>query len=160
MVILKKVTVQYVRNEDRIRMTAEPDNNPPVVFWLTLRMSRLLVKSLCDHLERTTPTQPVIDRDMSLTCRQRDAEWQLQPSAPVLHTNATSNFVPDRIDVSFSPKSAAIAFPLGISERAEMNMSPQELRQWLSLLFRMFREADWPLDIWPKWFTASEPAKN
>ena len=159
MLNLKKVTLQYSPYEDRIRMMAEPESGEPVAFLLTLRMSRALAGMLCSHLERTLPPSSPVSRDMQLACRQRDAEWQLQPSEPVCFTSAMNDYLPEKFDLSCSPQSAAIKFPAG-DDIAELRMNLVELRQLLSVFCRIFRKAGWPMDAWPEWFITEGPVSN
>ncbi|NTV01830.1 MAG: hypothetical protein HGB04_03470 [Chlorobiaceae bacterium] len=159
MLTLKKVTLQYSPYEDRIRISGEHDSGDPVAFLLTMRMSRMLAGLLCTHLERTAPEKRLVGRDMQLACMQRDAEWQLKPAEPVRFETGMAMYLPEKFDLSCTPEIAAIAFPAG-SDRAELKMNMTELRQFLSVFYRLFRSADWPMDAWPEWFIAGEPANN
>jgi hypothetical protein len=160
MLILKKVTLQYVLNEDRICMTAEPDGMKPIIFWLTLHVCRQLVPVLCGHLERSTPERPVIGREMQLSCTQRDAEWRYESQAPVETSEAALMYLPSRIDYAFSGDITGLSLPLGEEEKADLRLTMQELRQLMAIMYRLFLHAGWPTDVWPAWFTDDEPGQN
>ena len=42
---------------------------------------------------------------------------------------------------------------------AAMVLQPRPLRQWLSILFDAWQQAEWPLEVWPDWLRESVPAK-
>lgn len=161
MVHLKKITLRYVEVEDRVRMSAEHDEDGgPIVLWLTLRFCRMLVKALCRHVEKIPSSQTAFDRDTLLSFRQRDAEGQLRPSAPVRFVPDGNTVVPERVALSFSSEGVVLRFFSGHQTLAFMSMSHTELLQWLGLLYKIFRKSGWPLDSWPEWFTLSDYSRN
>lgn len=158
---LKKVTLHYSPIDDRIRMSAELEDGGYLVLWLTLRFCRLLVSTLCRRIEDTVSRQAVFDRDFLLSFRQRAAEWQHQPAAPVSpYDGVVRSVLPERLKASFSSRSVVLKFYIGTEQVARMSLSHTELRQWLGVLYRMFQKAKWPLDTWPEWFTLSDCSRN
>ena len=155
--LLTKVTVTYSEVEDLICMSALLQEGEPVVFWLTLRLCRLVVRALTDHLERSVSGSDLIDIGLLLTCRQRDAEWQHEPSEPVHYSTGSQVVLPERVDLSCTTESVALLFPMDDGDIAQLPMSMQELRQWLGIVHRQFQRAGWPMDEWPEWFTPSAP---
>ena len=162
MVLLTKVTVTYSEVEDRICMSALLQESEPVMFLLTLRLCRLLVRALTDHLERSVSGSDLLDIGLLLTCQQRDAEWQHEPSEPVRFSKGLQVLLPERVDLSYTAESAVLLFSVGDGDIAQLPMSMQELRQWLGIVHRQFKRADWPMDVWPEWFipTAPGPGRN
>ena len=160
MVLLTKVTCMYSEVEDRIRMSAMVKEGEPVVFWLTRRLSCLLVQALTGYLERSVSPSALVDTGLLLSCRQRDAEWRHEPSVPVSCRDDSLGILPERVDLSCSAESAVLLFPLGNGEEAQLQMSLQELRQWLAIVYRQFNHAGWSMDVWPEWFLQSEPGRN
>jgi hypothetical protein len=157
---LKKVTLRFDPAEDRICMMAEPRDNKPILFWLTMRICRQLVPLLCGHLERTTPKKPVISHEIQLSCMQREAEWKFQSSKPVEMAGDSSMVTPSRIDYTFDGEVTALSFPVEGAQNVDLKLSLLELRQFLALLHRLFQRAGWPMDVWPAWFTVASPAAN
>jgi hypothetical protein len=156
---LKKVTLRYSEREDRIGMFAELDEGDGMVIWLTLRICRLLVNSLCKRVEQeVSPVQ----RDLELPFRQQKAEWQLRPSKPVVveHAGAQHTAVPDSIKVSYSAQGVSLVFCAGNLHVAMLALTQTELRQWLSMLYRLFRKAKWPMDGWPAWISQAGDCRN
>ena len=160
MVELTKVTCMYSEVEDRIRMSAMLKEGEPVVFWLTRRLSCMLVRALTGHLERSVSRSALVDMGLLLSCQQRDAEWQHEPSEPVSFRDDSLRILPERVDLSCSAESAVLLFPLGNGEEAQLQMSSQELRQWLAIVYRQFKHAGWSMEVWPEWFSHAEPGRN
>ena len=157
---LTKVTCRYSAFEDRICMSAMLKEGEPVVFWLTQRLSFMLVRALTGYVERSVSRSALVDMGLLLSCQQRDAEWKHEASEPVRYRAGSLRILPERVDISCSPESAALLFPLGDDEVAELQMSMQELRQWLAIVYRQFKHAGWPMGVWPEWFAQAEPGRN
>ncbi len=160
MVLLTKVTCTYSELEDRIRMSAMLKEGEPVVFWLTQRLSCRIVRALTAHLEKSLSQSALVDMGLLLSCQQRDAEWQHEPSEPVPFKEETLRILPEKVDLSCSPESAALLFPIGEGEDAQLHMNFKEMRQWLAIVHRQFKNAGWPMGVWPAWFTQAEPGRN
>ena len=154
---LSKVTVTYSEVEDRICMSALVKEGDAVVFWLTYRLCSRLIPALTGHLERTVSRSALVDMGLLLACQQRDAEWQHEPSEPVSFSAGSMVVLPERVDLSCSTESVTLLFPVGDGEMSKLQMSMLELRQWLAIVHRQFEHAGWPMEVWPEWFTQTEP---
>jgi len=159
-IILTKVTFMYSEVEDRILMSAMPKGEPPVAFWLTQRLCRRLVLAITDYLERSASSSALVDIGLHLSCQQRDAEWQHQPSEPVSNRIGSLLVLPEKVVLSCSAQSALLLFPLADGQEAQLQMNMQELRQWLAIVYRQFQKASWTKEFWPEWFTKSELGRN
>lgn len=159
---LKKVTLAYSPLEDRIRMTAERNDGNPQGYWLTMRMSSQLVRTVCRQLEQNDNegSQARLDQGTRHAVQQQAAEWQHKPSEPVQVSREVPMITPASIDVAFSADRTALLFPVEKDSKASLQMNRTELRQWLSILYRMFRNAGWPLDAWPAWFSGRNVSHN
>ena len=161
MVILKKVTLQYIEIEDRIRMSADFDGEAPAVFWLTQRLCRRMVPKLSGHIENLTQTSPLVDQELMLSVQQHDAEWKKALLEPVKVRGFEHSVLPETVDLQCLAKGAAIIFPFDIKgEQARLQMNVAELRQWMGGVYRQFRVAGWSMEVWPEWFALSESGKN
>ncbi len=161
MVKLKKVTLQYIEIEDRIRMLADLDGEERAVFWLTQRLCRRLVPKLVHHLEHSAPDSHLVDKGLMLSVQQHDAGWQQKFSEPVRSTGLSRSVLPEKVDLFCPAGGAAIVFPLDDGgEPARLQMTMLELRQWMAVIYRQFQVAGWPMEVWPQWFALSEPGQN
>ena len=141
-------------------MSAMVKGGAPVVFWLTLRFCCRLIRALTGYLERSVSQPGLVDMGWLLSCQQRDAEWQQEPSEPVDLCAGASLVLLYRVDLSFSAERVALLFTLAGGDEALLQMSLLELRQWLAIVYRQFQRAGWPLEVWPEWFTLVESGRN
>ncbi len=161
MVLLKKVTLQYIEIEDRIRMSADLDGENSAVFWLTQRLCRRLVPRLVGHLEHSAQKSSLVDKGLMLSVQQHDAEWQQRRSEPVRICELARSVLPEQVNLYCPAEGAAIIFPLDAGgDRARLQMNMVELRQWIGVVYRLYRVAGWPMEVWPRWLALSEPGKN
>ncbi|HWQ27129.1 MAG TPA: hypothetical protein VN367_10180 [Chlorobaculum sp.] len=160
MLVLEKVTFHYNEIEDRICMSADVVGGEKVLFWFTQRFSRRIADALCAYCEKSRQDSPVIDRNLLLSCQQREAEWANKSPEPVKAEAATRSFFPATVNLTFSPEQVQMRFPLQDGEVAAMPFSQSELRQWLSILYRTFRLAEWSTDSWPAWLKQDGPVNN
>ncbi|NTV17279.1 MAG: hypothetical protein HGB09_07540 [Chlorobiaceae bacterium] len=158
--MLKKVTLQYIEIEDRIRMSADLDGEEPAVFWLTQRLCVRLVKKLSRHLEHSAPQSLLVDKGLMLSVQQHEAGWRQKYSEPVRIGGLSRSVLPEKVDLICPAGGAAIIFPLYEGEPARLQMNMLELRQWLAVVYRQFKIAGWPMDAWPQWFNLAEPGHN
>jgi hypothetical protein len=147
---LEKLTLDYVAAEDRILLRAQDQSGTVVTFWLTLRMSRALVKALLAYLENVTPTRATSDRELMQAFRQTSALMKFEPSAVVQTTDAAPLLV-TTLDLQRKPKGVLLQLPIPDADMAELALDSVQLRQYLHILRNMFVRAEWPLDDWPAW---------
>ena len=158
---IKTVTLRYVAFEDRMRMAARLDGNDQIVFWLTLRHCQRILPVLVKCLEGEKGIESAVEKSLAHSFRQKAAEWEKKetPSAePVLPSGEERSLLPERVIVVCAEKGVTLFFPLEEGKKsAKLMMSLQELRQWLGILYRQFKRAEWPLEMWPEWFTGTTP---
>lgn len=147
---LEKLTLDYAAAEDRILLRAQDQSGTVVAFWLTLRMSRALLKALLAYLENVTPTPATSDRELMQAFRQTSALMKLEPGAAVQTTDAAPLLV-TTLDLQRKPKGVLLQLPLPDGDMAELALDSVQLRQYLHILRTMFVRAEWPLDDWPAW---------
>ena len=141
-------------------MSAMLKEGEPVVFLLTCRLASRLIGALTAHLEQTVSRSALVDMGLLLSCRQRNAEWQHEPSAPVYSTQNSLRILPDKVNLACSSQCVVLLFPLVDGQQVELQMSLLELRQWLAIMHRQFKKANWPMEVWPEWFTLAESGRN
>ena len=152
---LTKVSLFYSSTEDRLCLAGDAGEDAPVTLWLTLRLSRLLVDSLTKFIELASPVPHGANRDMVLSFQQSAAEMRNEPSDPVKPSNDAPPALVTLVNIEQRDDSLAMLFPLPNERTAGVVFSVQQARQWLGILLQQFRAADWPLDGWPDWMTAT-----
>lgn len=147
---LDKVTLDYVAVEDRVLLRAQDAAGNVVAFWLTLRMSRALLKSLVEHLENLTPKLPATDQEILQTFRQTSALMKLSSTEAVQAAKSAPSLI-TTLDLQRNPNGVLLQLPLADGATADLALDSVQLRQYLHILRSMFLRADWPLDDWPSW---------
>jgi hypothetical protein len=160
MLVLEKVTFHYNDIEDRICMSADVMGGEKVAFWFTQRFIRRIADALCSYCENSRTDSSLVDKPLLLSCQQREAEWAHQAPEPVRLEEASRSFFPATVDLTFAPGQVQLRFPVQDSEVVAMSFTHTELRQWLSILYRTFQLAEWPIDSWPVWLKQEGPVNN
>lgn len=161
---LERVTTRYSVAQDRICLAGELPGGSPVVLWLTQRLLRRLLPPLLAWLqEQGGAAHAVMGQalyaDALQGFAQQAARAQLQPQAPVQVPEGSLSCLVERVDMGRSPEAVRLVFRDAQGVVAAMVLHPQPLRQWLSILFDAWQQAEWPLEVWPDWLRESVPAK-
>lgn len=160
---LQRVTTEYVKAEDRLRLTDELAPGDIVVLWLTQRLVHRLVGHLCRSLDdQTSHKSPSREMQANViqSFTQQAARAQL-PSQPAVQAIKTSQqWLVTSIDVIHTACKITLSFK---SEKpggqARLTLDEQPLRQWLSIVFELCCKVGWPVKVWPDWVRdASQPA--
>jgi len=154
---LKKVTLNYSNVEDRIRMDAESVQGEVIVFWLTQRLCRELVKSLVSYFNKadmattgaSTRSLPSVQKFL-----QQTASKNKPRVAAVAAAEPQQAVLLDKVQLRTSTRMIQMSLPLAESDQAVLVFSPQEARQWMGILYQQYRRAEWPLEIWPRWIAS------
>lgn len=165
---LERITTRYSAEQDRIRLAGELPGGEPVVLWLTQRLLRRLLPSLLAWLEEQGGTPNVDAETGAGTARalysealqgfaQQAARAQLEPQAPVRVPEGSPACLVQSVDVGRQPGGLYLAFRDTQRAVAAMALQPQPLRQWLNILYDAWRQAGWPLEVWPDWLHESAP---
>ncbi|HEU4852809.1 MAG TPA: hypothetical protein VFT37_11720 [Telluria sp.] len=163
MILLQRVTTEYVDAEDRMRLTAADAEGVAVQLWVTQRMLNRLLPHLFAWLERQAGEgeHAVMMQEFA----QQAARDALEPSAPV--AAATGGACRLCHEVDFVPRDLAVGLTFKVlgddgESRAvgTCMFASRPLRQWLSILGDQFAKAEWPRTAWPDWFTPAAPTST
>lgn len=153
---LTRVTVHYVPQEDRVRLSGRTTDQRVVALWLTQRLlSRLLVR-LFPLLQppgqggagaaRAAPVQSQLQ-----AMAQDAARLEHQRVAPV--SPPETGWLIREVTLGVELRRVRLGWCAGQGEVAWMSLTPEALRQWLNILYDAWREAGWPTALWPAWMT-------
>lgn len=161
---LTRVTVHYVPQEDRMRLSARTADQRVVALWLTQRLlSRLLVRLFPLLLPPPGPGEVGAARAACATCVTRAASVQSQlqamaqdaaqlehqPVAPVAPPE--TGWLVEQVTLGVELRRVRLGWCAARGEVAWMSLTPEALRQWLNILCATWQEASWPLALWPTW---------
>ena len=164
---LSKVTTRYSAHQDRLCIDGQSADGQVVSLWLTCRLMRHLIPLL---IKLITPAADAADKATTL------AEWALtsakaqqkpQPpvtrravpraGSPATQTPPAANWLVSTIELKSSPKQAVLVFRLSANQDvATIAFPPVHLRQWLSIVYRHWCGAGWPINEWPSWIREAE----
>lgn len=153
---LTRITTRYVAVEDRVRLAGERVGGSQVAIWLTRRLLQGLVPKLLSSPDAAPGAAPGVipaHRELLLGFAQQKALAAHVPVAPVAPPAEAESWLAERAAISRSPQALTITFESADGQAASMLLTPAAVHQWLAIIYRAYRSAQWPLDIWPAWVT-------
>lgn len=135
------MTTQYVADEDRILISASTAKGGTVRLWLTHRIVGRLVPALA-KLVQPRHQDPVYCKVMD-EIAQQNAEQRQEPQEPVIAASPGHEWLVRKINIQKGERGVALVFVGPDGERARISFSGELLRQWLGIVRRVCRTADW-----------------
>lgn len=167
MTVLRRLTTEYVEIEDRIRIAGQTPKDTQVVMWLTNRLATRAVPQLLRWLENqaapsvatshTSASSQAVKRELQ-SFAQATAVAGLKQQKPVTARADDPAWVAKAIDIKATPSHLSITFRGGLDQSAGVRFDAVALRQWLSILHRVWAKAQWPPLVWPEWISSDQSA--
>jgi hypothetical protein len=165
---LHRVTSEYIQNEDRFRLTGEDQMGNALCLWLTQRLALRVVSHLVTDIATHSPEaiqNPSQDDDANKLLQgnaQQAAQEGLSPQEAVASTSTTRALLIQEVDMNRAPD-GAVGFvfkdgPEPTAQKIALGFQPQQLRQWLIILYSQWLLSEWPVTVWPEWITGQEAA--
>ena len=157
MITLQRITSEYIESEDRIRLTAISNAEKTLILWLT---QRLLIRLIAHFLEWLEKEAPEVARSSAISnenksalqeMAQQSAAAKLQEQSAVTANSEAATLLVKEIDIKMSEEAAVLVFKCDDGQKAKLSFTVQQLRQWLGMIHRLWRLAEWPVSIWPDW---------
>jgi hypothetical protein len=162
---LTRLTTEYGPDVDRIRLAGETGPDDAVVMWLTRRLLDRLLPHLLEWLvargaDRAQPG----DRgygELLQGMAQQSARAALPAQPPVDAARAGRDWLVRSVDISTDASVVRLGFAVpDEGEPITLDFEQQPLRQWLNIVHDRYRQAGWPMDLWPTWMTeAARPTE-
>ena len=139
--LLRRLTLDYSANEDRIKLAGLTAEGTFVITWLSLRLLARLIPHLLNRCG--TLLAPALQNEKhSETLNQSVA-----PEEPVIPSSGALEFLAGSADISQATGAVIVAF------RDEENMVRFVLpitnaMRWLGGLRKLYQVAEWPMDVW------------
>lgn len=162
---LTRLTTEYVPDEDRVRLAGETGPELAVVMWLTRRLLDRLLPHLLEWLvARGAGQAQAADRgygELVQGMAQQSARAALPAQPPVDAARADLECLVRSVDVTADASFIRLGFALpDDAEPITLDFEQQPLRQWLNIVHDRYRQAGWPMDLWPSWMTeAARPTE-
>ena len=154
---LRRITIEYSEQEDRIRLAGLTQSSQTVIMWFTMRlMSRLIVHCL-GLLERGSLESKIIltenekSKESIQNFVQKSAEEQIIKETPVEVSVESPEHLIVEIDVKNTDSGLSIIFKGKSDSVHNIFFNGEQLRQWLAMLYSVWQKAEWPKTMWPDW---------
>ncbi|MDP2196532.1 MAG: hypothetical protein Q8J72_11170 [Rhodocyclaceae bacterium] len=154
---LQRITTEYDKAEDRIRLTGETDKGTTVVLWHTRRLLDRLIPHLTLWLEHQHADLPRADLIQEFA--QQTAQSQFVPQAPVTAPGREGLLV-QAIDLTPGAEQLHLSFKTGEGQPVGLSLAALPLRQWLTILHQAYGTAEWPTTVWPAWMTEARQSST
>ena len=157
MTILQRITTEYIESEDRIRLTAITDAEETLILWTTQRLLIRLVAHFLGWLEKEAPEvarSSAIGTGATSALQgmaQQSAVANLQEQSAVTANSDSAALLVKEIDIKMSEAVVLLVFKCDDGWKAELSFTIQQLRQWLGMIHQLWRQAEWPVSVWPDW---------
>ncbi len=144
---LSKITTVYSDQQDRVRLLGDTDQGTTCEIWLSNRLLNRLVEALMNNTHSDD-----FQSDAVQAFQHEAASAALEPQAPVQAQQQPVSWLAQSIDVNRGNGASSLLFKDDQDCTAVIAFSDTELRQWLSIVFQAYQNAQWPLAVWPTWF--------
>lgn len=150
-----------------MRISGANEQGEITSFWLTQRLLFRLVKHLVTLLEKNPPGGEKLQAhderisEMVQGMEQQAAQAALKnDEAPVRDPQSDQAWLALEVDISHTERHIQLRFRNEGGASAHVSLEIAHLRQWLSILYRLWLQAEWSTTIWPHWMRESMPAKK
>jgi hypothetical protein len=150
MTILQRITTEYIDLEDRVRLTGEAATGATVSLWLTQRLLGRLVGAILPWIAEGDDGYQAVKNGFSQAAAR--AGLQRQPPVPA----QSSPCLVTKVDLRHNAEALTLTFCGAEGLAAELTLQRQDMRQWLNILFDIWRAADWPPSVWPDWMNSQD----
>lgn len=159
---LLRITTKYIEIEDRVRMDGISNEGEAISLWFTQRLLIRLAQKGIVFLEKQ-PLEltkiPVTDeqsRSDFQSVLQQSAKTETEKESAVLVNKDSQSLLVREIDLQISNDGIVLVFRETQENQAMLVLSLKHVRQWLSILCKLWQQADWPMGIWPNWVVTPE----
>ena len=159
---LQKITTEFVEIEDRLRVTAVTEDGETVVFWFTQRLLKRLIDHCTNWLIKVIPDLAKSaaianeSREEFQTLAQQSAQQEIIEETAVVAQLGSESFLVLEVDLKFDKNSLMLIFKSDQKIHSCLTFTSQNLRQWLSMVYKLWQKAEWPASIWPEWINTSQ----
>ena len=91
---------------------------------------------------------------------QQSAREAMGQQPPVMPTGNSEKWLVRSLDLNWGPGQIVLVLKGEGDQAATIGFPTLIARQWLNVVYDLYRKADWPLTIWPDWMSegAAAPA--
>jgi hypothetical protein len=159
MKIFETFTTGYDEVEDRISLVGSCLKGDVVQLWLNLRLMQKFLPPMMDWLKNTDRAEPAKAAQVQ-GFMQQSAREAMGQQPPVMPTGNSEKWLVRSLDLNWGPGQIVLVLKGEGDQAATIGFPTLIARQWLNVVYDLYRKADWPLTIWPDWMSegAAAPA--
>ena len=151
---IHRFSLVYDIPEDRIAWDVEDTEGVATRLWLTQRLCRALLTAIFPMVQAPAAADLAAEHESTLQSWEQAAAMSEFGKVPAVTPNDSSTAgLVRQINLAPSGETTTLTFEFGDGEVRTLGVGRAELRQTLSVLYRLQAAAGWPLDLWPDWIT-------
>ena len=153
MLVISKFTQHFDAEKNKIRLDLKSVDNLKLSLYMDRRLTRLVAISLLNKLDDELKTKFGSAKFGGIhSFEQSIADASLKPKTSPVHIEKSYQcFLVDSVNLSFSKDRRKIIFNFNSEQKAILDLSTLQSRQWLRILCKACLQANWARDIWPQW---------
>ncbi len=176
MLILQRITSEYIASEDRFLFSGRTDKGVEVSYWITQRLLLRLLSFVLDWLEahREELERQAAKNLMAPMLPKSAAEHEAEAEAAKSDGEADSTAAGKSgkedaaellraADIRVSTDRFTLVFKPRRGENAQLSLQLLEAWQWIAILQTLWKRAEWDESVWPDWIEevkAPHPGKS
>jgi hypothetical protein len=149
MLELDRVTTLYSREQDRISLNSILREGGTARIWLTQRIVHRLIPALVKIVEPSHADR--VYAEIVAGVSQQKAVDRQEPLAPVKVTEPEHEWLVSKVELKQLQSGTLVIFCSATGQQARVAMNAVLMRQWLSILRRVYITAEWQGADWPDW---------
>lgn len=149
MIELEKATTLYSQDQDRVSINATIRGGGTARIWLTQRIVHRLVHALV-KIVKPQHDDPIYAEVIASVAQQKAVDRH-EPQAPVKADAPEHEWLVSKIDLQIPQSGVVVMLYSAAGQSARLSMSAELLRQWLSILRRVYEITEWRGAEWPDW---------
>lgn len=187
MLILQRITSEYIATEDRFRLSGITEQGGEVRYWITQRLLLRLLGFLLDwlakhreELEKQAATAMLGPMVTKLSKHRGRGDTQTTGGAIAEQGAESAENAPAddespaedqaaeaellfEADIRIASNRITLVFKPRHSEHSQLSLQLDEAWQWIAILHTLWQRAEWNLAVWPDWIDqvkAPHPSKS
>ena len=152
---IHKFSLIYDADQDRLAWDTEDMDGGTTRLWLTQRLAKGLVSALIPLLQTATPQEVAPQHESTVQSWEQAAAMADFGTVPgVQHKSEPTAGLITTVQISQVGEEVVLTFEFPPEGSLTLGLAPASLRQTLTVMYRLYEAANWPLDIWPAWIAA------
>lgn len=152
---IHRFSLVYDPDEDRLAWDTEDQDGATTRLWLTQRLIRALLQAIFPMVQTSVAADVPVQHQSTVQSWEQAAAMADFGKVPAVTPQPTATIGLVR-QVQLTPigETLRLSFEFGAGETRTLGVGKPELRQTLTVIYRLHAAAGWPLDLWPEWISA------